>query len=341
MLAYWVMIFHLISIPLIGQYAVFSFYVLSGFLMTTIMHETYGYHFDGLKSYATNRFLRLYPIYWAVLIFSIIIVLLVSEPYSIKFKDSIRIPINLEEALYNVTMIYPALSPGEIQPRLSPSTWALTVEIFFYICIGLGISKTRERSITWLSVSVLYFIISYAASLSDSHRYFTILAASLPFSLGAIAYHFKKDLIDLAQTLKISSPLSILILYISHALIFCIHKYYMPFSYSNLINEVGIYSNLILSLFSVIALYYNGEELFNKRFDRLIGDFSYPIYLCHWQCGLLASYLLYDIPTKGQSIEGVKVAALSTIFVLIISVVLIKLIDNNIAAIRTRIKKNL
>lgn len=341
MLAYWVMIFHLISIPIIGEYAVFAFYVLSGFLMTTIMQKTYGYTSSGLQKYALNRFLRLYPMYWIVLVFSILVVLIVSEPYSIQFKDAIRLPKDIMEAIYNLTMIYPALSPGQIQPRLAPPTWALTVEIFFYICIALGISKTKKITIVWVLLSVVYFITSYLIGLSSSERYFSILAASLPFSLGAFAFYYKKDLYKYAKNLKVTHPISILTIYILHAFILSLNKYYMPFEISIYVDEIGIYSNLLLAVFSVIVLYFNGQKIFSKKFDKLIGDFSYPIYLCHWQCGLLASYLLFDTPTKGLSFDGLLVIGLATIFAVILSTILIVLVDNNISVIRSKIKNRI
>ena len=48
LLALNVVIFHLLDVPAIGPFAVFSFFVLSGFLMTLIMKETYGYSLSGL-----------------------------------------------------------------------------------------------------------------------------------------------------------------------------------------------------------------------------------------------------------------------------------------------------
>jgi len=139
MLAIWVMAFHLVGIPVIGEYAVFSFFVLSGFLMTTIMHETYGYHASGIKKYALNRFLRLYPMYWVTISLSILTILYVGHEYSTTYKEVLYIPYNLEMIASNLLMIFPqpVFYPFALEPRLSPPTWALTIEIFFYICIAL------------------------------------------------------------------------------------------------------------------------------------------------------------------------------------------------------------
>ena len=66
-LAFLVVISHLWKDMIGGPaaYAVWGFYVLSGYLMTLVLNEKYGPSINGLKRYAYNRFLRIYPLYWA------------------------------------------------------------------------------------------------------------------------------------------------------------------------------------------------------------------------------------------------------------------------------------
>ena len=49
-----------------GRLAVQAFYIISGFYMSLILNEKYVGR-GSYKLFITNRFLRLYPIYWAVL----------------------------------------------------------------------------------------------------------------------------------------------------------------------------------------------------------------------------------------------------------------------------------
>ena len=49
-----------------AAYAVWGFYCLSGFLMTLILNEKYGFSRRGLVNFAFNRMLRIYPAYYAV-----------------------------------------------------------------------------------------------------------------------------------------------------------------------------------------------------------------------------------------------------------------------------------
>ena len=45
LLALMIVALHLGGVPVIGGYAVFGFYILSGYLMTLIMQTSYGYSF--------------------------------------------------------------------------------------------------------------------------------------------------------------------------------------------------------------------------------------------------------------------------------------------------------
>jgi peptidoglycan/LPS O-acetylase OafA/YrhL len=89
-----------------------------------------------------------------------------------------------------------------------------------------------------------------------------------------------------------------------------------------------------------VSFYFNSSSfLINKKLDKLLGDFSYPIYLLHWQCGVLASYLLFDIPIRGFSTESMRSFGLALLITIALSYVFILLVDENVSKIRQRIKK--
>lgn len=338
MLAIWVMVFHLVDIPVIGNYAVFSFFLLSGFLMTTIMHDSYGYSHSGMKKYAINRFLRLYPMYWAVAFLSIVAIYFTSETYSLSFHEALSIPDNAEYISYNFTMVFASWFPWDLKPRLSPPTWALTLELFFYVCIGLGISKTKKRTLIWFGTSILFFIMSYLFDMYGGNRYSSISGASLPFSIGALAYFYKKEIFTSIEKFHIAKPSTILVVYVVNAIIFCVLSLNQPFAFSKYVLEIGKYFNLLFSLLVVVVLLYKGKNLMSKRVDKMIGDFSYPIYLCHWQCGLVVSFLLFDKPTKGLTLDGFIVLLLSFVFVFMVSLLLIYFVDHRLTKLRMNIK---
>lgn len=340
MLAFWVMLFHLLPIPVIGGYAVFAFFILSGFLMTTIMHESYGFTTVGVKKYAINRFLRLYPMYWAACATSIIAIIAIGAEYSGLYHAALFIPSDITAVLSNFTMIFPAFMPNEITPRLSPATWALTVEICFYILIALGISKTFKRTLIWLGCGISYYAISYILGLGNEYRYSAIIAASLPFSLGAFLYFKKEEIFNLLKFLKVSHPVTIMLLYVGNAMVFTFIAHYGLVGSKSIITEIGKYLNILFSVLVVASLFYRGHEICNKKLDKSIGDYSYPLYLLHWQCGLFASYLLYQSPSRDFTQEGIISFILASVFVIALSYILIILIDDSISKMRNRIREN-
>src|SRR5262245_39518218 len=63
----------------LGPYAVFAFYVLSGYLMTLVLNETYGFSRKGIARYLTNRALRIYPPYLAIALIAAVVILAAPE----------------------------------------------------------------------------------------------------------------------------------------------------------------------------------------------------------------------------------------------------------------------
>lgn len=51
-----------------AAYAVWGFFVLSGFLMTFVLTNKYGFDATGIRTYAFNRFMRIFPLYWLAVI---------------------------------------------------------------------------------------------------------------------------------------------------------------------------------------------------------------------------------------------------------------------------------
>lgn len=119
-LAVMVVVGHLFWLPDIGRYAVFNFYILSGYLMTTVMHESYGYSSQGVGKFVGNRFLRLYPTYWAAALFSIVLIIYMGENDASRLAPAMKLPREPLQIFANVTMLFPDIFPGNFRVRLSP-----------------------------------------------------------------------------------------------------------------------------------------------------------------------------------------------------------------------------
>lgn len=333
-------VFHHLFLPvLIGPFAVFGFYMMSGYLMNLVMHESYGFSLRGRLSFALNRFLRLYPQYWFSCLFSIFLIAWLGEELTKTYHHSIYRPTELTDYIFNLLMIFPGWYPVDVNPRLVPPTWAITVELFFYATICMGIAKTAARTLVWFLVSVAYFAVSYQMNWPDADRYFPIPAASLPFSIGAALYFLSKHgaITNFFKTYSPSSDFYLSILLINAAFSVALTKLNGD---SASIGDIAFYINLLVCFLLYLNII-NGRTLgvVNKFVDKLLGDLSYPFYLLHWQVGLVASYFLFSKPLHEFSLNGLISVSASIILLFVISLGLIALIDKPIQLLRAKIKK--
>jgi len=329
-LALLVVALHLGGIHVIGVYAVFGFYTLSGYLMTLIMQTNYGYTLSGVYKYTLNRFLRIYPMYWVSIAFSAVLVYFVGESFSTDYHKSIYFPQNFSELIKNILLFFPYRE----SPRLTPPAWALTVEIFFYILIGLGISKNKKIVLAWLFVSVIYHVVATYLGLGWDYRYFTVFAASLPFATGAFIYHYKSRLLTYVG--KVGGKLGE---FLPFVIVFLILLNWLVGRLIDDARDLFFYINYILCACMVIALAERRAlPYISKRLDKWIGDFSYPIYLIHFQVGMLVVLFLGML---GFSYKGpeVIVMIISLPFIFLFSYIFTVAIEQPIELIRAKIKK--
>ncbi len=294
LLAINVVLLHIFNVPTLGNYSVSFFFLLSGFLMTLIMHESYGYTKNGFRTFWLNRGLRLYPSYWFILVITIIMI--ITFPSVTSRHSAIFMPDSIANWLSNLSMIYPEVLPHRYNPRVVPTSWALTNELCFYLLISLGISKTFKRTIVWVILSILYYILTYLYYDIPTYRYGAIFASSLPFALGAMLYWINKKI-----ELKNVSLSLIIILYIC----FWINAF-VTTRFSAYLSDFPIYLNMVIAFFLIFLLYNFKTNKYWRRKDYHIGMFSYPLYLSHYLVaifyvllinnGMIGSKLKMEIP---------------------------------------------
>jgi len=328
---------HLLSIPTIGQYAVHGFFILSGYLMTLIMHKSYGYGIQGFCSFAANRFLRLFPSYWIIALISIGIILVIGQQNAVSYHSGIFIPEGISSWMQNASLVYLDLFPMRVFPRLSPPTWALTLELLFYVLIGFGLSKSKSLTTGWFFGSVLFTIWTHFQSNGQDYRYLFIGSASLPFSIGALLYHHK-DFIT-TNISKFSNTRFLIVLLVLFAANSMVAGGFKILKFPIFLQSVGLYTNLILNT-TIIAVLIGIPKLpFSVRMDKFIGDFSYPLYLFHWQAGMLVSYLIFQQSQRGPSIRGLIVFLGALILCALVAYLILCLVDRPIENFRKRIRQ--
>jgi len=262
-----------------GIYGVFGFYVISGFLMTLVINQVYtGY--ANLWRYGANRFLRIFPIYWAILTLAIVLVVIAGldpNPHNGPTKFSIMpLPETVSGFLGNYTLLY----PWDAKLMISQS-WSLRVELVFYLAMII-LSRRFWIVCLWFIISVVYCAHLFRENSIFLDLYYTAYGASIAFSVGALVYF-------LSQKVKLKN----LHLYISASL-FLIHLIFASkiwsFSTDGIALEMlfrphhyGLFGNIFLAGYVIWAIYsYEEKNEINpqlKSFGQKMGNIAYAIFL--------------------------------------------------------------
>ncbi len=330
-LAAMVVVTHMFYPYWFGHYAVFGFFVLSGYLMVLVTNRTYPLTTAGVSKFLVNRFLRIYPIYIVILLISLLVVYY--TPNSQVFNEALKLPDTASDWVRNVFIFGMAYDSGS---RIIPPVWALANELVFYLLICLFLGRNAYVAMVWFLASILWVASSIYSEGGFSERYFSIAAASLPFSVGALIYHYKKYLDNIFDRV----PWWFLVLFTIYVFIspICILFLEKGGALFNLIDPHGLvmYLNIILMAIWIGKL--NNFKFKDSRLveaDKFLGDLSYPIYLVHWIVGLLvANYILDDL-NRGSFLLMLICLLCSIIF----SSFLVVYVERPLESIRSRVRR--
>ena len=246
-----------------GYYAVFAFYLLSGFLMTKVLRRRYGGSSAGVVRFLANRALRIHPPYWAVL--GLTLGLLALWPVDVpRLHPSIRVPGDARAWIQNVLVIG---LEGEAV-RLVPPAWSLDVELVFYLVLAAVATRGRAVAFAWLAGSAAYTAWLVATGAAFADRYAPYGAASLPFALGC-ALQWEESRLRLAPWHAVLAP----ILFAGHAM--------LAVRLWGAYDGAAFYASLGLAAYSVAALAPRRASGALARLDAALGDLSYPLFLGH------------------------------------------------------------
>jgi peptidoglycan/LPS O-acetylase OafA/YrhL len=302
-----------------GPYAVFSFFLLSGFLMAQVLGDTYGPGVRGSGRFLANRALRIYPPYLCVLALSL--VTSAAIPRAAAASNLVmRWPRDWVEWLHNLGIF--GLNGAKV--RLVPPAWSLDLELVFYVLMGVGLARNRLIVLAWLALSLVYAAYAWGSGLEFTARYATLLSASLPFALGAAIQHHR-DWLARLTTGRVHVPLAVT-LYVANAALTWVHR--DPFG-------TGFYLSLLATGYVVVALMQvRRRDLpgWAARTDRILGDLSYPVFLCHFP---IAAWAIHFGLTPARGPLTLVVAALgSSAFAWLVHSAL----ENPVGRVRDRVR---
>jgi peptidoglycan/LPS O-acetylase OafA/YrhL len=230
-----------------AAYAVWGFFVLSGYLMTLVLTTRYGTTADGIRQFAVNRLRRIYPSYIVTVAIGIA-----------TLNPQFKLPQGPGEWFGNLAMI-----PFVSQQGLPvPVAAALFVEVWAYALMPL-FAKSQAAALLGLAVALCANLQFGFGMPTFIDRYCGFATGLMPFAVGAVACHYRRYLS------RFANPTLSILVWCSHGLVWLSDPYW-PWTY-------GLWVSVPLSAWVVLSLI----ETKANPVDKLAGDLSYPIYLLH------------------------------------------------------------
>jgi len=287
-LALSVVVAHIVHGPVFGfvsgKHAVELFFMISGFYMALVMPKYLGLE-NGIRTFYTARYLRLFPAY--------IVVFLIFVPFVRNLTDiSADAPIaSLYVWFVSVTMIaYESLNWVTFDPATKELAFAASTRF------GPGEPYTLDmlpymRHMWSIGVEISFYLV---APFLLRNRKTTLL-----FLVGALAMHWwMAQNLDPYHPLRHRSVFAYLYLFALGA-VACQVTFLTLFIFE--LNLIRLFANRELSkdLFLVVCLLL-ATGLFvimkTSNLDRQIGDLSYVIYIVHWPVVRTLAIKFPDLP---------------------------------------------
>lgn len=306
-----------------GVYAVFCFYLVSGYLMTLVLDRTYPYTGDGMSRYAVNRILRIYPPYIVVCLVALVLIYFLPEAArGTNYK--LRWPISLGQWASSFLIF------GQIGSNhaLVPPAWSLNIELVYYGLMALVLSRHRAIITVWFVASCAYTAWLLQDPTDFQPRYSEIPGASLPFAFGALIYTWRHKLTWIRPwTAPISAGL-----FLTNVALAAWAPIFSPM-------VLHYYLSLFLGGVLLVAL----AELrpsdlpgWYVKLDEIGGNLSYPIFLCHFHVATIVAWLGFE---SVRPKDDFRMWAISFVLTNFAAWGIYTVVDGNVDRLRDRVRR--
>ncbi len=307
--------------------------------------------------FLSNRFLRLYPMFWAVLLLtifaSIVSFIFIGswtgltayvEYFDIMAAETVFFQIFSNIALFGQDVVmflgmnqetgtmyftsdFRTSDPKFYSFLLVPQAWSLGIEVMFYLIAPFIVRKTNFiiGGLIILSISIRLFTYIYLDYTNDPWTYRFFPSELALFLLGTVAYRLYKSNIMLNVNCMDGKLKYIIVVLFFSVLIF--YQFIPSFEFSGHIKNWLFYGFFCLSLPFIFELSKS------SKLDARIGELSYPIYISHI---LVISSISPFLSVIGwQEYQGI----MAVFFTILVSYILLLLISDPIEKIRrSRVK---
>jgi peptidoglycan/LPS O-acetylase OafA/YrhL len=311
--------------PWLAWQAVFSFYVLSGFLMGLVLNKDYGFTAGGFARFFVNRWLRLFPTYYVVIGLTALYIACVGPLAQI--NAALALPTTARAIIANIVIVtLPGFDSSQmVYERLSPTAWSLGIELCCYFLLAAYFAKSTPRLLFMLVVGIGLAAAQIVAAFDQPDygfldHYSVLQAGIIPFALGGLAY-FSREM--RFYTFSSSKLLLLAALFVGNALIGHWSDFHRYVS--------GLYVAAALNVLLVPMLF---RRVAKSEWQIVLGGLSYPLFLSHWFIGTLI--LVYLPAVSRGSFAHFTIATLASV---LFCLLLYYSVDQPVQKLRTVIKR--
>lgn len=318
-----------------GIIAVQGFYIISGFYMALILNEKYtgeGYY----RLFITNRFLRLFPLYWTVLVLTAIVSFIMFKLYGeglmlgmyMRYFSAMDAKSVLYLAFTNLFMFgqdtiwflkfnyadgslaFTADYTRVVQPFVQvhkflfvPQGWTLGVELLFYLLAPFLVRKRLSGLAALIAASLLLRVYLYSAGFDYIPWVNGFFPTELAFFLfGIVSYR-------IYRRFNTNGAGKVLYPYIfSFAIVYTLIYQFLP----GLEIEGQVVKQWVYYLILTLAIPFVFILTKGTKIDNYVGEYSYPIYISHFLFlyALKVLVVKYDLPLDryGHLIYAIAIA---------------------------------
>lgn len=317
-LAFLVILFHITRFVFIGHFAVFCFFILSGYWVTYMYEHKYSAKRNVLKVFYISRIWRLFPVTILFTLLGLGMIYL----FNADFFQKIESFEGGDGLLFWIPNFF-LLGLNLVDYKILVPAWSLDIELQFYLLFPLLLYWFKANKILLLAISgAVTCMLSVWAPQSIAAQ--SVCLYIFFFLIGV--YICTNGISFSTRTEGICNFLFLIILVI-HYLVPSLRV----LTVGGLNSSYNEYLNELLPLL-LIPLLSNCVRNKSSKMDRTLGNLSFILYLCHWV--LLKPYLFYtDHLSSYRKMLG---AAFYLIATVVVSYIIYTIYDKPIDSLRRR-----
>ena len=268
-----------------GLVAVEAFFIISGFYMALVMESKYA---DNTLVFYRNRFLRIFPTYWAILLVAVAagflfgenrfdqllkadfsagtLAPILSSNLLIFGSDAMMFLSSAGDGLYFTSNFYHE-SVKLYEYHYIPQSWTLPIELMFYLTVPFFFRKFNVIIALLLVSFVIKIVTMQSFGWTDPWNYRFFPSEFMMFCLGMLSYRLYCFWQGRGFP-RFVGEVSLVVI-----VLFTVMFESVPVS---LRLKMLLYFTLLILLIPFVF-----ERFRNNYLDRMVGETSYPVYLCH------------------------------------------------------------